>query len=586
MTAKKTYSDHFKRLTLIKEFSSRLFFGLMVMVLTVAMQLAFPKAVSYYMDSVQLEQSSTWYSTFAVILICAVVIQAVATTLRYYIFESTGLMIVTKIRRILHQAFIDQNIPFYDKHNVGELNNRLSADVEVLQDTLTMSLAISLRCVCILIGGLTMLLMISPLLSLMVLLFIPISIFLGKWAGNNIRIRSKNMQQSQAMCAKVSHDNLSNIKVVHAFNGQPKAQKLYINETEKSYNISLERTRFLAQFRGISTFILYIALLFTLWLGANMISEGTMSIGELTSFIIYAGMVTSSADALSDFWSEWMHAIGATERIFEIIEQVPKIQNAIQNNLIFKGAIEFKDIDFSYPERPQQYALKNFNLSIAQGEKIALVGSSGAGKSTVASLLLGFYKANKGCLEFDGIPASNLNVTELRNNIAIVEQEPSLFCGSIFYNIAYAVTENQPTISEIIKAAKLANAHDFIKDFPQGYDTLVGERGVQLSGGQKQRIAIARALLRAPKILILDEATSALDSSSEHQVQKALDNLMEGRTTIMIAHRFSTIAKANRILVLDQGNIAEQGTHEELSQYKNGLYNQLVAHQTVKLRSA
>jgi ATP-binding cassette subfamily B protein len=583
MTEKIKYNEHINRLVLIKEFSTRLFIGLFIMTLTVVMQLAFPKAISYFIDSVQIEQSTSWYRGFVIVMLGAIIIHAIATTLRYYIFESTGLMIVAKVRRILHQAFLDQNIAFYDKHNVGELNNRLSADVEVLQDTLTMGLAISLRCLCVLIGGVIMLITLSPLLSLMVLLFIPISMSLGKWAGKSIRIRSRDMQQSQAMCAKVAHDNFSNIKIVHAFNGQPKAQVLYQNVIEDNYHISLERARFLAKFRGISTFILYFALLVTLWLGANMISKGTMSIGELTSFIIYAGMVTSSADGLSDFWSEWMLTIGSTERIFEIIKQTPEVKKTLSNNHDFSGPIDFENIDFSYPERPQHKALNNFNLSVEQGEKIALVGSSGAGKSTVASLLLGYYQVNNGTIKFNGVAMENININDLRSNIAIVEQEPSLFHGSIFYNIAYASPEKKPTVFDVEQAAKLANAHDFIKSFPQGYNTLVGDRGVQLSGGQKQRIAIARALLRNPEILILDEATSALDSSSEYKVQKALDNLMEGRTTIMIAHRFSTIAKADRVLVLDQGNIVEQGTHKELSESENGLYNQLVSYQAIDI---
>jgi len=546
------------------------------MTITVVTQLVMPKAISYFIDNVQTSHSTQWYIYLGIGMFILLAIQALATAIRYYLFESTGLMIVTKIRRILHSALINQKVSFYDKHNIGELTNRLSADVEMLQDTLTMGFAVSLRSICILFGALLMLIMISPMLSLMLLIFIPISIYLGKWIGENIKVKSTSMQQAQAMCAKAAHDNFSNIKLVHAFNGEKTANKLYSNETRNAFNISLSYTYFIAKFQGISSFILYLALMITLLIGANLIASGSLTIGELTSFILYAAMVTTSVDAVSDFWSDWMRAIGATQRIFEIIDDAQEKQKSPKGKPDLLGAIEFKHVDFIYPERPNQLALQNFNLSIAPGEKVALIGPSGAGKSTVANLLLGFYEVNNGQIIFDGIPKQSLSTDAIRNNIAIVEQEPSLFCNSIYDNIAYGAQHGEATMQDVINAAKLANAHDFISKFPNKYDTLVGDRGIQLSGGQKQRIAIARALLRNPKILILDEATSALDTESESQVQAALDNLMKGRTTIMIAHRYSTIAKADKVIVLNSGSIIEQGTHQELSLITTNLYTQLV----------
>lgn len=572
-------NPHVQRLKLLKPFLGRLFVGLLFMAFAAAIQLAYPKALSYFIDNISTPRSAHWYRTLALIMFAVITIQAISTTLRYYIFESTGYMVVTKIRRQLYEALINKSIGYYDGHNVGELTNRLSADVEVLHETLTMGLAIALRCFCILVGGVIMLLTISPALSLVLLFFIPASLLLAKWAGKNISSRANDIQRSQAGCGKVAHEHFTNIRLVHAFNQHKTAIAKYLLATENALSVSVASTRLFAAFRGGSSFLVYLALLLTLWLGANLIEKGTLSLGELTGFILYAGMVTASASAISDFWSEWMRTIGATEKIFEIIASVPESSKNKREKKYLKGNIEFKNVIFSYPERAEKAALNAISFSVSAGEKVALVGSSGAGKSTIANLVLGFYLPDKGDVIFDQIHSTGLDNTEIRNNIAIVEQEPSLFSGTIFENIAFAVSERNAELSEVIEVAKLAYAHDFIQSFPEGYNTIVGDRGVQLSGGQKQRIAIARALLRNPKILILDEATSALDSASELQVQQALDKLMDGRTTIVIAHRYSTIVKADRILVLDRGTITQQGAHSELILQQDGLYFYLMENQ-------
>jgi ATP-binding cassette subfamily B protein len=578
---KQTY---LKRAALFKEFVPRLAFGMLIMLLTVLLQLAFPKLVAYFIDNVQLEQTFTWYLNLGLILIAVLLFQAMTTSLRYYLFETAGLKMVMKIRRVLHQALVAQNIAFYDKHNIGELTNRLSCDVEMLQESLTMGAALCIRSLLIAVGATIILLSISPLLSLMLLIFIPLSLYMGKWIGDNIRHRSRNIQQHLANCGKIAHEHLANIRLVHSFNSQSKANQAYSAQANATLGTSVE-----CIFRGVSSLILYFALLVILALGANLIHSGSMSIGELTSFILYAAMVTTSAGVISDFWSDWMRAIGATERVFEIIDtlpdtDVPQSSQQSQAHRSFDGNIRFESVSFSYPERPLEQALKEITFSIKTGEKIALIGHSGAGKSTIARLLLGFYPTQSGRICIDNQALDDIPPALLRHNIAIVEQEPALFCCSIFDNIAYAAEE--ASVEQVIAAAKLANADDFIKKFPNGYNTLVGDRGVQLSGGQKQRIAIARALLRDPKILILDEATSALDANSESLVQLALDNLMEGRTTIMIAHRYSTIAKADRVLVLAQGEILEQGSHLELRRKPNSQYNQLMKHQLTQEKIA
>lgn len=582
-----TNNAHLKRLVLIKPFIPRLLIGLFVMIVTVVIQLVYPKAIAHFIDTLNVQRTTGWYAGFAGVMMAVLTIHTIATALRYYYFESTGLMVVAGIRSKLHNVLLKQEIGFYDKHNIGELTNRLSADVEVLQDTLTMGLAISLRSLCVCIGGVVMLLLTSPLLSIILLIFLPVSIVLGKWVGKKIRVRSKSIQECQANAGKVAHENFSNIKLVHSFNRHDKAQSSYNSSIDKALDVAKAHTRFMALFRGAFSFLTYFVLLVTLWIGATQILKGALTIGELTSFVIYAAMVATSAGAVSDFWSDWMRTIGATDRIFEIIESVEESNSPSETKEgHLQGNIEFKGVNFSYPERPEETALKDFNLTINAGEKVALIGSSGAGKSTIASLLLGFYKPQQGELLFDGESTHKLSREYIRNSIAIVEQDPSLFEGSVLDNIAYGATTDSVDFEDVRRAAKLAYADDFIKDFPHGYETLVGERGVQLSGGQKQRITIARALLRDPKILILDEATSALDSQSEQKVQQALDNLMVGRTTLMIAHRFSTIAKADRIVVLERGRIVQQGTHQELQREGAGPYYHLMGQQLTTKHTA
>ncbi|AKU24800.1 ABC transporter permease [Massilia sp. NR 4-1] len=573
-----------ERLQLLRPFAGRLALGLFFMVLTVMVQLAYPKAIAYFIDGMSEKKSESWFILLGSLMLGVFILQAIATTLRYYLFESTGYMIVTRIRRQLFGALIGKKISFFDRHNVGELSNRLTADVEVLHETLTMGAAISLRCLCILIGGVTMLLIISPALTLMLAFFIPASLLLSHWAGKRIRKHSRNMQQSQADCGKTAYEHLANIRLVHAFNQGRTAARRYGQSTEDALKVSLSTTRMMAAFRGWSIFLVYMSLLVTLWFGAKLILEDALTIGELTAFILYSTMVTDAASAVTDFWSEWMRTIGATERIFELIGEQEEVAPTVAA-LALQGNVAFRDVVFAYPERPDKLALRGISFTIAAGEKIALVGASGAGKSTIASMLLGFYEAQQGSIAFDGTALTPVNASAMRDNIAIVEQEPSLFSGSIYENIAFAVSEREASLAEVMAAARLANAHDFIQAFPQGYETIVGERGVQLSGGQKQRVAIARALLRNPRILILDEATSALDSASEVQVQNALDKLMAGRTTIIIAHRYSTIVKADRILVLEQGRIAQQGRHRELMQDAAGLYHYLMENQLAQYKT-
>lgn len=575
------FTPHLQRIKLLQPFVGRLLLGFFFMALAVAIQLAYPKSLAYFIDHINTWKNGDWYGRLALIILGMIIIQTIATTLRYYIFESTGYMIVTKVRQQMYGALINQTISYHDRHHVGELINRLASDVEVLHNTLTMGLAIALRCFCVVLGGVGMLLILSPALSLILLLFIPASLFIGKWAGKKFQHLSKEIQQSQAQCGKVANEHFTHIRLVHAFNQHKTALVKYAKACEQALSISVASTQFFALFRGVSSLLVYLALLFTLWFGARLINQGVLTIGELTSFILYASMVTDSASAISDFWGDWMRTIGATEKVFEIISSEPAKRDVVHKKLNLHGDIALENVKFAYPERPEKLALDGINSKFCAGEKIALVGASGAGKSTIANLILGFYLPNQGRVVFDNNYETCVDMAAIRENIAIVEQEPSLFFGTIFENIAFAVTDHEVSQTEVIEVAKLAYAHEFIESFPYGYQTMVGEHGMQLSGGQKQRIAIARAFLRNPKILILDEATSALDAASESQVQKAMEQLMVGRTTIIIAHRYSTIVKADRILVLEQGKIVQEGKNAELMLQQDKLYFSLMRHQLV-----
>ncbi len=551
--------------------------GMLCMALAVAVQLAYPKALAYFIDNAGKGHDAAWYGTFFLAALAVLVVQGIAATMRYYLFQSTGYMIVTSIRRQVYTALLRQPVAFFDQHHVGELTSRLAADAEELHDALSMGLSIALRCALIVAGAVAMLLAISPALCLVLLCYAPLSVVLSTWSGKRLKDCARDIQRGQAEAGRVAHEYLANIRLVRAFGQYRSAARHYEEATGSALRTALAGTRLFGLFRGISSFLTYFALLLTLGYGAHLIGQGTLSIGELTAFVVYAAMATESAGMVNDFWADWMRTVGATERLFEVIDSAPPPEpEAGAGAAALAGQFAFERVSFRYPERPQRLALDGIDFSVAAGQKVALVGASGAGKSTIASLLLGFYEPEAGRVLFDGRPLAG---HEARAGIAIVEQEPALFAGSIHDNIAFAVPGRRASRDEVAAAARLANAHDFISAFPQGYDTEVGERGVQLSGGQKQRIAIARALLRNPAILVLDEATSALDAASEMQVQAALERLMEGRTTIIIAHRFSTIVKADRILVLREGRIVQQGRHEELLRDRHGLYHELMQHQ-------
>ncbi len=570
-----TYAD---RLRLLRPVRGRIAAGVACMLAAVALQLTIPRGIAYGIDNVARFAREGIPAWLVLAMLAVVLLLALASMARLYLFQTAGYRIVADVRHQFFSAVINQPMAFHDRHHVGELGSRLASDVPALHESLTTGVANLLRALCLFAGALAMLLHISPALSLPLVLLVPGSLYLGKLSGSSHRARAREVQASLADSGKVAQEYFANVRLVHAFNQQAGALARYARATGMLLQVSIANARLMAMYSGLTLALTWLAKVLTLCYGVHLIARGELSVGALTAFVLYAGILTDSASSASEFWNAWMRSLGATDRVFELLAGAAAAPVPDPTAPRLAGRIALQGVRFSYPERPGAVALDGIDLEIAPGEKVALVGESGAGKSTVAKLVLGYYQPDAGALRFDGVDAAATGVATLRNDMAIVEQEPALFSGTIAENIAFALAGREASHAELVEAARLAHAHDFISAFPNGYATLVGERGVQLSGGQKQRIAIARALLRNPSILILDEATSALDAANERLVQGALDTLMEGRTTIIIAHRFSTIARADRIVVMEQGRIRQQGSHAELLR-QDGPYLRLMRSQ-------
>jgi ABC-type multidrug transport system fused ATPase/permease subunit len=465
---------------------------------------------------------------------------------------------------------------FFEHARVGELVSRLTADVEKLYSAFSITLAEFLRQIIILLAGIIFLAFRAPQLSLIMLGTFPVVIIGAMFFGRFIRKLSKERQEELAESNNILNETMQAIQAVKAFTNEFFESLRYGKRINRVVNMSLRYARWRALFSVFIVTFLFGALFFIIWQGAVMVQDGTMSVGLLIEFVAYTAIIGASIAGLGNFYTELVGAIGATERIREILEDEQEIDVLNIDNIPdapVKGHIEYKEVSFRYPTRPDIEVLQGMSFEVRPGQKVALVGTSGAGKSTIVQLLLRFYEIDKGEILVDGQSITSFNTTAYRRNIAIVPQEVILFGGSIRENILYG--KPKATEEAIIEAAKKANAWEFIQRFPEGLDTLVGERGVKLSGGQRQRIAIARAILKDPAILLLDEATSSLDAESERVVQDALATLMEGRTSIIIAHRLATIRDVDQIFVIDNGQIIEQGTHTELSQREKGAYNTL-----------
>ena len=546
--------------------------GLLFLLGSSLASLAFPKYLGDLVDSASKEFVER-IDEVALVLIFILVAQAVLSYFRIVIFVRVTEKMLAALRQATYKHLIKLPMSFFSEKRVGELNSRISADVALLQETFTTTLAEFIRQMIIIVGGITLLAITSMKLTLFMLAILPAIMVIAVFFGRFIRKFSKDVQKQVAESNTIVEETLQGIQSVKAFANEFFEIARYTVKTNEVAKTAIKGGVYRGAFSSFIITGLFGAIVAVIWRGSVLVQAGEIAIGELFSFVIYSVFIGGSIGGLADVYARIQKAIGATEELMEILEHPTEDIKEEHEDLQLKGAVEFKGITFAYPSRPDMKVIDDLSFIAEPGQQIALVGASGAGKSTIVQLLYQFYHPQQGQILFDGKLASEFDLSDLRHQMALVPQDVLLFGGTIRENIEYG----KPGASEdeIRQAAQMANALEFIERFSDGLDTIVGERGVQLSGGQRQRIAIARAVLKDPCILVLDEATSSLDSESERLVQDALEKLMKGRTSLVIAHRLSTIRSANNILVLQEGRIIEQGTHTELMALPESRYREL-----------
>jgi ABC transporter fused permease/ATP-binding protein len=552
----------------------KFYVGLVFLLFTGATALAFPKLMGMLIDCVKNKDNSQ-ANTIALGLIVILFLQSIFSFFRLYLFVNFTENTLANLRLSLYSNLVKLPMSFFSQKRVGELNSRISSDITQIQDTLTSTIAEFLRQFILIIGGVLLLANESIKLTLLMLSVVPLVAVAAVIFGRFIRKYSKNVQDKVAESQVIVEETMQGISIVKAFANEWYEIARYNGKIKEVVKIAIKGGKYRGYFASFIIFCLFGAIVAVVWFGVRLSISGEMSVGQLISFVLYSTFVGASFGGIAELYAQIQKAIGATERVFELLDETPEKINSTQNETAqkIKGNVTFKNVAFSYHSRKEIKVLKDVSFTANFGQKIAIVGPSGTGKSTIASLLLRFYNIDNGEILIDGKNIYDYDLENLRGNMSIVPQDVILFGGTIKENIAYG--KPNATEEEIILAARQANALTFIESFPEKFETIVGERGIKLSGGQRQRIAIARALLKNPSILILDEATSSLDSESEKQVQEALEILMQGRTSIIIAHRLSTIRSADQILVLDNGKITEQGTHQELIALENGIYKNL-----------
>lgn len=557
----------------IKPFRATFGVGLFVLIISSVLTMAFPKVLGNLIDSVGDADSNT-VNTFTLVLIAIFLVTAILSFFRVYLFGYVTHKALALLRTTTYKHLISSPMSFFSKKRVGELSSRITSDIALLQDTFTTTIAEFIRQFITIPIGLFFLVFISFRLTLFMLAIIPVVALIGIFFGKYIKKLSKEAQDDIAESNTVVDETLHGIASVKAYANEFFETLRYQKSIDSSVNTSIKRAKWRGFFIGLIMFASGTAIVSIVWYGLHMVQMGTITLGELMSFAIYSAILGFSFGGLAELFSNLQKAIGATEHLMDILdEETENIVLDEAKTIKVNGNISFNNVHFSYPSRRDIEVLRDISFDVEAGKQIAFVGPSGAGKSTIAALMFRFYDAENGTISIDGKPIKDYDLSEIRNQMALVPQEVLLFGGTIKENIEYG--KPGATDEEIFEAAKKANALEFIESFPEKFDTIVGDRGIQLSGGQKQRIAIARAILKNPSILVLDEATSALDSESERLVQEALDRLMEGRTSLVIAHRLSTIKNADNIIVLDNGKIKETGTHAELMKKDNGIYKNL-----------
>ncbi len=543
------------------------------LILTAVVSLVLPLAVREVVDNFETASLSNLNGYLVWALFMAGTLAA-GTALRYYLVTRLGERVVADIRKAVFDKMIGMSPAFYERIMTGEVLSRITTDTTLILSVIGSSVSVALRNVLILFGGVLLLLWTSPKLTGLVLLIVPAVIIPIVILGRRLRTLSRENQDWIASSSGSASEALLSAQTVQAFTNESASRASFADVTEKSFDAARRRIAVRAAMTAIVIFLIFAGIVGVLWIGAQDVRGGVMTIGELVQFVIYSVMVAGGVGALTEVWGELQRAAGATERLVELLSSEDTVVDPGTGISSARrlGQIAFEDVTFHYPSRPGISALDGVSLSVAPGETIALVGPSGAGKTTIIQLLQRFYDPQKGRILFDGVDLQEMDREDFRRDIALVPQDPIIFANTARENIRFG--RPGATNEEVEAAAKAAAAHEFLMALPEGYDSYVGERGVMLSGGQKQRIAIARAILRDAPVLLLDEATSALDAESENAVQAAVQTLSEGRTTLIVAHRLSTVKKADRIVVFEDGKIVAQGTHDALVA-EGGLYARL-----------
>lgn len=563
----------------VQPYKAQFIGGLVFISLSALTTMAFPYLLKQLIDSAQAMATGTAEYTpteIALVMVGLLMLQMVISFMRIYLFTSVGENAVADMRKDIYRRLIMMPMDFFSQRRVGELSSRISADVTQIQDAVTVMLAELLRGALTLLIGLGLILYISPKLTLMMLSIIPVIIVIAFVFSKRIRKLARSAQDQLADSGTIVQETLQGISNVKSFSNEWYETQRYAKSINDVVKLAILNGRFRGAFVSFLLFSVFGAIVLVVWYGAGLMQQGLLSFGDMTAFVVYTAFVGGTMAGFADLYSQLQKTLGATQRVRELLKEEPEnvtvINEELKNEFKLSGHVELQHVAFSYPSRKELPVLKDVSVVAEPGQQIAIVGPSGAGKSTMVSILLRFYEPDSGRILFDGRDAREMPLTQLRKQMALVPQDVLLFGGTIFENIAYGRPD--ATQAEVEEAARKANAHEFISRFPEGYQTVVGERGMKLSGGQRQRIAIARAILKDPVILILDEATSSLDSESESLVQEALQNLMKNRTSFVIAHRLSTIRNADKIIVLEHGVVRESGTHHELMAV-DGLYKSL-----------
>jgi len=556
------------------------------MILSGLLSLCFPFLAGSLMDAAVpagAARGPAWLprgiNVVALAMLAVLAVQAASSYFHSTTMTRIGQSALADLRRDTFARLICLPMTFFGQRRVGELNSRLSADLTQIEAALIMVVPQFLRQSLLLLGGVILIAFTSGRLTLIMLGALPPVIVLAVVFGRRLQRNSREAQDQLADTGTIAEETLQGIFNVKAFVNEAFEIARYGRSLDAYLVVALRGARLRGAFIAFIVFVLFGCIVLVLWSGASLLQTGRISLGEMTRFVLYTAFVAGAMGQFADLYSQVQKAVGASQRVRELLRETPEFSlpatdlNPGGERAALRGEVEFREVRFHYPSRAEVEVLRGISFAVKPGEKIALVGPSGSGKSTLISLLLRFYDPQAGEIRLDGRPAREYPLAWLRNQMSIVPQEALLFGGTIYENIAYG--RPGATEAEITEAARQAHAHEFIALFPEGYQTLVGERGVKLSGGQRQRVAIARAILKNPAILILDEATSSLDSESERLVQLAFDRLMEHRTTFMIAHRLATVRRADRILVIGNGLLVESGTHAELQQREDGLYRQL-----------